>query len=53
MHPMAKFLVQTQIEKIETTSISVNASSVWLVQGFLARIGKVGIQNICWGQLCQ
>ena len=39
---MAKFLVQTQIEKIETTSISVNASSVWLVQGFFSQDWKSG-----------
>ena len=32
------FLFKLKIEQIETASISVNASAVWLVQGFLARI---------------
>ena len=33
-------LFKLKVEKIETANVLVNASAVWLVQGFLARIGK-------------
>ena len=35
-------LFKLKIEKIETANISVNASSVWLVQGFFSQDWKSG-----------